>query len=305
MRIFGAVSLGVGGVAFALALSATPVFAVASECESQFPDVQWSLVSAGPVSIYEAGVADGLVPRFEREIRVVEEWVTDDIGPFTTTVCLVAQELRSIGDQYVSGSQQFQAHQDLARRFVLLNTQRPALIGPAAAFALAHQALYQNNGDDAFPEPIASVIAYWFRARLLDRMRYYQRDVMVSNFFDTDSVVDWTEFEQTSTMDWVPENNFRSIGAFVDYAVSERGNEVLSVTDPAVWTSIEAEWRVALRQELSGRSEPTTDWIGGVGVAVAILIAAVGAIVIGLVSKYRKKRYSETAAPIPGFFSDD
>jgi len=305
VRRFRSVALVVGGVVFALAVSVTPALAVASECDVQFPDVQWSLVSGGPVSIYQAGVADGLASRFELEIGVVERWINDDIGPFEATVCLVAQELRSIGDQYVSGSQQFQAHQDLVQRFVLLNTQSPALVGPAAAFALPHQALYQNNGDDAFPEPLASVIGYWFRARLLDRMRYYQRDVMVSNFFDTDAVIDWTESKQEPTMDWIPENNFRSIGAFVDYAVSERGNEVLLVTDPAVWTSIEGEWRIALRQELSGRSEPTTGWLGGVGIAVAILIAGVGAIVIGLVSKYRRKRYAASSAPIPGFFSDD
>jgi len=294
-----------GAVLGAFAIVAMPVQAATPTCADRFPDVSWSLISAGDIAVYGVGVPAAMADRFEREIGLVGGWITDDIGSFETTVCLVDNEFRSIGDQFVSGSRQFQAHQDLRERFILLNTQRPGFIGPAAAFALAHQALWQNNGDTAFPEPIAGVIAYWYRARILNRLEYYHRDVMVENFFDTDSVIDWAASSQEPVQDWNPESNFRAVGDFVDYAVSAYGTSVLAETDPVVWSRIEGEWRVALRADLTGRTTPTSDWKVGVGLAIAVLVVAAVAATLGWISKHRRKRRLPTPAPIPGFFSDD
>lgn len=294
----------VGVLAFALTGMATPAHAVSEGCADRFPDVVWTQVSAGDVSVYVAGVPPAMAERFAGEIALVAGWITDDIGTFEVDVCLVDNELRFIGDEYVSGSRQFHAHQDLEERFVLLNTQRPGFVGPAAAFALTHQALWQNNGDRPFPEPIAGVIAQWYRARILDRLEYYHRDVMVENFFDTESVIDWGASAQEPIQDWDPEANFRSIGDFVDFAVATYGTAILAEKDPATWSRIEGEWRTSLRADLTGRDTPTTDWLLGVGVAVGIIVVAIVAITLGLISKHRRKKRVETSPPIPGFFSE-
>ncbi len=294
----------VGALAVALVAVASPVGAASRGCADRFPAVSWTQVSTGDVAVYVAGVPSAMAERFAREISLVSGWITDDIGTFEADVCLVDHDLRFIGDEYVSGSQQFHAHQDLEGRFVLLNTQRPGFVGPAAAFALAHQALWQNNGDEPFPEPIAGVIAHWYRARILDRLEYYHRDVMVENFFDTESVVDWGASFQDPVQDWNPETNFRAIGDFVDFAVATYGTDVLAETDAAVWSRIEGEWRTSLRADLTGRDTPTTDWVLGVGVAIGIVGVAIVAIALGLISKYRRKRRIDTAPPIPGFFTD-
>ena len=294
----------VGALTAALVGVATPVEATSPGCADRFPAVTWTQVSDGDVSVYVAGVPFAMAERFASEISMVSGWIVDDIGTFEADVCLVDNELRFIGDEYVSGSQQFHAHQNLEERFVVLNTQRPGFIGPAAAFALTHQALWQNNGDEPFPEPIAGVIAHWYRARILDRLEYYHRDVMVENFFDTEAVIDWGASLQEPVQDWNPETNFRAIGDFVDFAVATYGTDVLAETDAAAWSRIEGEWRTSLRADLTGRDTPTTDWLLGVGVAVGIVGVALFAIILGLVSKYRRKRRNDTAPPIPGFFTE-
>ena len=274
-------------------------------CAERFPQVEWDLVRSGEVAVYAAGVPDAMAGRFGREIGLSSVWITDDIGSFETVVCLVGDDVAYIGDEFVTGSMGFHAHQDLDERFIVIETQRPGFVGPAVTYAMAHQALWQNNGDEAFPEPIASVIAQWYRARILDRLELYHAEVMFENFFDTDAVINWTEDSQEAVQDWIPENNFRAIGDFVDFAVAEHGTGVLLETDGSAWTEIEREWRVALRSDLTGRETPTTDWVLGVAIAAGILIVAVVLIGLGLYSKHRKKARVATAPPLPGFFSEN
>jgi hypothetical protein len=58
--------------------------------------------------------------------------------------------------------------------------------------------------DEAFPEPISSVVAQWYRARILERLDAYHAQVMLENFFDTDAVIDWTVESQDVVTDWIP-----------------------------------------------------------------------------------------------------
>jgi hypothetical protein len=293
------VLLGAGSILVAPAQAAAPV-----NCPDRFPQVEWNLVLDGDVAVYTARVPDAMGERFSRETALARGWVTEDIGSFEAVVCLVGEDAAYIGDQFVSGSTGFHAHQDLNERFVMIETQRPGFVGPAVSYALAHQALWQNNGDQAFPEPIASVVAQWYRARILERLEAYHAEVMFENFFDTDAVIDWTAESQEAITDWIPENNFRAIGDFVDFAVSEHGTEILLETDGAVWKEIEGEWRIGLRSDLTGRDTPTTDWVFGVAIVVAIILVALLAIGLGLWSKHRKQERAVTAPPLPGFFSE-
>jgi hypothetical protein len=274
-------------------------------CPQRFPQVEWDLVRDGDVAVYVAGVPDAMAERFGREIELSSGWITEDIGSFETVVCLVGDDVAYIGDQFASGSMGFHAHQDLEEQFVMVETQRPGFVGPAVTYAMAHQALWQNNGNEAFPEPIASVVAQWYRARILERLELYHVEVMFENFFDTEAVIDWTEGSQEAVQSWIPETNFRAIGDFVDFAVGRYGTGVLLETDGAAWTQIEGEWRVALRSDLTGRETPTTDWVFGVVIAVAIVGVALASIGLGLYSKHRKKERAATAPPTPGFFSEN
>jgi hypothetical protein len=299
------VALAVAVVAAGAILAIPANASSPTACPQRFPQVEWQLVLDGDVEVHGAGIPDAMAERFGREIGLSSAWIAEDIGSFETVVCLVGEDAAYLGDEFVSGSVGFHAHQNLRDQFMMVETQRPGFVGPAVTYGLAHQALWQNNGNDAFPEPIASVIAQWYRARILERLELYHAEVMFENFFDTDAVIDWTESSQEPVQNWIPENNFRAIGDFVAFAVAEHGTGVLLETEGSVWTDIEGEWRTALRSDLTGRETPTTDWVFGVAIAVAIVVFALVAIGLGLYSKHRRRRRLPTAPPVPGFFSEN
>ena len=293
----------------ALAVAPDPVAAAPGDsCAERFPEVPWVDVLDGPVTVEATGLTEGLRGRYFEEISLVSGWIRDDIGPFSATVCLIENDSAFDTTRWVEGSQRFHARMEMDEQLVALNVERFGFVGPAAAWSLAHQALWQNTPLDAHPEPISSVIGQWYRARFLDRMELYYRDVMVENFFDSDfdtgAVIDWTASEQQPIVDWDPERNFQAIGTFVDFAVAEYGTEVLLETDGARWSEIEAEWRAALLTDLTGRSTPTTDWMVGAAIAAGTLFVALVAVIIGLWSKYRRRERPQTEPAIPGFFSE-
>jgi len=275
-----------------------------TSCSVRFPEAEWLAVSEGPVSIEATGIAPGLADRFTREAALVEGWINEEIGPVGLTLCLAANDSGFDGTRYVSGSQRFHAHMEMDEQLLVINTERFGFVGPAIAWSMAHHALWQAGGSTPHPEPISSVVGQWYRARILDRLDLYHRDVMVENFFDTDSVIDWTETDQAPMLDWDPERNFQAIGDFIDFAVSEYGTGVLLERDGERWSVIEAEWRVALRADLTGRTTPTTDWRVGVAIVAVVLVIAVVAIGLGVWSKHRRRDRPDTAPAIPGFFSD-
>jgi hypothetical protein len=281
-----------------------PAEANVESCSERFPETSWDVIATGPVSIESTGVATLLADRFRGEITLVSGWIREDMGPYTTTVCLVSNESSFNFERYESGSLRFHAHSDLPERLFVLNVERVGFVGPASAYALAQHALWQRNGDKPFPVPIAKVVGQWYRARILERLEQYHRDVMFGNFFDTDAIVDWTSSSQQPIQDWDPENNFASIGDFMDFAVATYGTDVLLETDGERWSQIEGEWRVALRNDLRGRDSDTTGWIGGVALTITSVLVASIAIIVGLWTKHRKRQRPTTPAPIPGFFSE-
>lgn len=298
--------LGVGAAALiVVGLSAPSASArTGDSCADRFPEVAWVPVHDGPVSIEATGVTPGIAARFMREAALVEGWINQEIGAVSLTLCLVANDSDFDVTRYVSGSQRFHSRMEMDEQLLVINTERVGFVGPAIAWSMAHHALWQAGGSTPHPEPISSVVGQWYRARILDRLDLYHRDVMVENFFDTESVIDWTETEQAQVLNWDPERNFQAIGDFIDFAVSEYGTDVLVETDGARWSEIEAEWRVALRSDLTGRTTPTTEWVVGIAIVTVLLIIATTAIGLGLWSKHRKRERPDTAPAIPGFFSD-
>jgi hypothetical protein len=282
---------------------AEPAQATVDSCSDRFPEATWDIIRTGPVSIETTGIAPGLAERFREEIALVDGWITEDMGPYSATVCLVSEESSFNTARYESASRRFHAHSDLPSRLFVLNVERVGFVAPAAAYALSQHALWQQNGNEAFPVPIAEVVGQWYRARVLERLEQYHRDVMYGNFFDTDAIVDWTSSTQQPVQNWDPETNFASIGDFMEFAVATYGTDVLLETDGDRWSQIEGEWRVALRNDLRGRDTGTTGWIGGLAFTVTSVLVALIAIMLGLWAKHRKKARPETPAPIPGFFS--
>lgn len=274
-------------------------------CADRFPEAEWSTLRSGPVSIETTGMTRELGDRFNEEISLVAGWISDDIGPFSTTVCLVSGKSTFDLERFSSGSKRFHAHSDLPDRLLVLNIERIGFVAPAGAFGLAHHALWQNNGDQPFPEPIAGVVGHWYRARILERLEQYHHDVMFTNMFDTEAYVEWASSAQEPIQDWDPELNFSAIGDFMDFAVATHGTDVLLETSGERWSEIEGEWRVALRNDLRGSDTDTTGWIGGVALTTISILVALIAITLGLIAKHRPKRRLETPAPIPGFFSDN
>jgi len=277
---------------------------VGDSCSDRFPETEWMTVRTGGVSIAVTGMTPALAARFDEEISLIDSWISDDMGPYSATVCLVSGESAFDSGRFEASSRRFHARSDLPEQLLVLNVERVGFVAPAAAYALAQHALWQNNGDEAFPEPIASAIGQWYRARILGRLDQYHKDVMFSNLFDTESIVDWTSSVQKPVQDWDPETNFAPIGDFIDFAVDTHGTEVLRETDGERWSQIEGEWRVSLRNDLRGRDTDTTGWIGGVALTTGSVLVALIAITLGLIAKYRTKRRRETPPPIPGFFSE-
>ncbi len=299
-----ALSLAAVGIAASVALAGSPSRAAVPSCAERFPEATWRTESVGPISIESSALTQALADRFVGEIDLAAGWILDEIGPFEVTVCLVGVESTFDRTRWVSGSQRFHAYMDMDSRLFAVNTDRTGFVGPASAWALAHHALWQHGVEGGNPEPISSVIAHWYRARLLDRLDLYHVDVMVDNFFDTEAVISWTADRQTPTLEWDPETNFTAIGDFIDFAVAQHGTEVLLESDPRRWSDIEAEWRVALRADLTGRTTPTTGWIAGVSIALAIVLVALVAAAAGIYSKRRRRRRPPTGEAIPGFFSE-
>ena len=304
IRLVSILVVGVLAAVSAPGLSGPAMAAQGESCAQRFPESEWIPVRSGAVSIEVTGVPPGLTDRFVREIDRAASWIAQDMGAFSATVCLVSGESAFDLQRFSADSRRLRAHLDLPEQLFVLNISRYGFVGPASAYALAQHALWQHNGDASFPAPIASAIGQWYRARMLDRLEQYRRDVMFTNFFDTEAIVDWTRTEQKLVQNWDPETNFASIGHFIEFAVETRGTQMLSQTDDARWSQIEGEWRVSLRNELRGRDDPTTGWVGGGAVVIGVLLVAMMAITLGLISKHRRRRHRPTPQPIPGLFSE-
>jgi hypothetical protein len=300
--------------ALATALVAAPILVVSgvsgsagaadSDCAGLYPEASWTQISDGAVSIEGSEIPTGIADRFRGEAALIEGWVTEEIGPVSMTVCLVGEDSAFDRDRYLVGSQQFHVVTNLDDGlFAMETTGAVGLVAPALAFGMSQQALFQNNGGP-FPQPIGDVISQWYRARVLQRLPYYHRSQLGANWFESESLFDWTVGEQTIERSWDPERNGSSIGDFVDFVVANHGNEVLLETDGAAWSEIEGQWRTALRVELTGRTTPTTGWIAGAAFVIGVVVLTIFFAGMGIYRKHKKVRRDETAPPIAGFFAD-
>jgi hypothetical protein len=286
----------------ALAVTGTAQ-AATPRCGELFGETTWDIVEDGAVRIETSSVSPAVAARYRNEISIVTGWVTDEVGPVEVTICLVDETSGFDRDRFRNGSQLFHAVSDLKERYIAMDTRRQVnLVGPAMAFAIPQHALFQNNGEEAFPVPLADAIAYWYRARLVERLPYYERQQRGANLFETESRIDWTEGGQPMFRSWDPDGNDGSIGAFIDFAVKLRGSEILLETDGDVWKGLESDWRRQLRIDLTGSDSPSTGWRGGALMVVVVVVVGTVMAGYGIYRSRRKTQRPETPQAIPGFF---
>ncbi|MCB1246167.1 MAG: hypothetical protein KDB69_02750 [Acidimicrobiia bacterium] len=283
---------------------ALPAVAATPSCGDLYPEARWDVVDDGPVRIEVSDMTKGLAARFDDEIGMATGWIVDEVGPVELTICLVDEASAFDRDRYRNGSEQFHVVSDLDRRFVAMDTRRQTkFVAPAMAFAVSQHALFQNNGGP-FPEPLASTIGYWYRARTIEQLPYDRRTQRGANLFSTDARIEWTAGSQEPVRAWDPERNESSIGAFIDYVVDRHGPSVMLDTTPQTWADLEAEWRTSMRIDLTGSANPTTGW--RVGAAMVVGVVVIGSLMagVGIYRKHRRRDHPETPEPIPGFFVD-
>lgn len=294
-------AIAVAGVALAAPLIAAP----STRCAELFPDVAWVGSESDVVDIGFSDVPHGRAKRFANEIEFTALAVEAEIGGLSdAAVCVVGSESGSIAERYLEPTKRFHAILDHPNQVLLLSATSPGNIKKAAAFGVPHLALWNVN-EGGWPEPLASTIAQWYRARALDRMDQYRVQSTGADFsvdpltgesefgldFSTDARIAWTESVQPPLRAWDPERNDAPIGYFIEYVVAHEGLQSLTGQDSAEWSAREEDWRQSLVVDMTGRTEPTTGWITGVGLAGLVVFAAT-ALALGSVIVKRRRRLS-------------
>ena len=288
-------------------------------CAERFPEVAWIRLDTS-VDVYAAGVPEGHAGRYAGEINGAVDQIVEHFGPFDATVCLFAPDSAFDTSRFVSGSDRLHALLLTDEALLILSTENVGLMGSAAAFGLAHIAMWEHSGGVGFSEPQASTIAQYFRSEVRDRAVYDHAEAKAANFFGPEVVTPWSSAVQADPLAWDPGVGHSSFGGgtgpasdaasaasthmadLVRFGMQEEGEEIFTNTDPTMWTALESRWRNALTAELMGTDEPTTGWRTGLAFAVGIVVAAAFAITLGFISKRRGRQRPETPQPIPGFF---
>jgi hypothetical protein len=289
-------------------------------CAARFPEVDWLRLDT-PVDVYAAGVPEGHARRYEREISGAVDQITEIFGSVDATVCLFDPASGFDRSRFVSGSSRVHAILLLDDGVLVLSTERVGLTGSAAAFGLAHLAMWQSSDGAGFPEPQASTIAQYFRSEVRRRAALDHAEAKSANFFGPEVVTRWSAGLQTDPLVWDPSSGQSAVtlgptgpavtaaspasthmADLVRFGIEREGYGFITDPDPGVWADLEAQWRSALTIEIMGTEQPTTTWRWGLGIAIGIVVVAAIAATLGFVSKYRGRRRAQTPDPIPGFF---
>ena len=298
----------------AAALTAGTAFAQqATPCDEEFPEETWDFVSdeAG-VAAYHAGMQVAEAERYARTARQVGEWVSQDFGSFPgATLCVYAAEVELEPSRLVEAGhhprgQRIHAVRYLDSKLVYVDAQQPQLVEDAVALGVAHIAMWHEGGGIGYPEPLAGAISQWYVARRNGKLPVHHTNMRLALFFSNprndQAAFDWFLGDQEPTVAWNPQFQESPIGDFIEYAVNTFGPEILSDPTPTEWTTAEESWRQALREELlQGRGE-TRGWIGGVAIAVGVVLAALGMAIWGRIRNKRKQKPIGEIAVVEGFF---
>lgn len=308
------------GVLLTVGVAAPAAAQAEGACAERFPEVDWVRLDTS-VDVYAAGVTAGHAGRYAAEIEDTVTRINEHFGSFEATVCLFDPGVGLDQSRFVSGSERLHALVLGDERLLVLSTESVGRTGSAAAFGLAHLALWQYSGGTGYPEPQASTIAKYFRSEVRDRAIYDHAEAKAANFYGPEVVTPWGAGAQQNPLKWDPGAGRTTVfsGGYdpvataaspasthmadlVRFGLDEEGDGFITNSDSALWADLEARWRNALTIELMGTDQPTRTWMGGLAIAIGIVVVAVIAVALGLISKRRGRGRPETEEPIPGFF---
>ena len=270
-----AVAVGFAAVGVTV-ISAGAMSAQGAGCALISPEANWVKADrdTGSVAVFSADVSAGFLGRSLDDITDAMDLLDAELGGVgQVTVCLFAPQLKPRPEGITAAGQVLHAA-TLAGPGILAVEALPGTVRQTAGFGLAYLALWHQSGGSGYPEPLASAIGQWYSARLIDRLALHHVTMRRANLYTTGSIIDWTAGSQQETFVWNPQFHETPIGDIVEFAVKERGVEVLATPDAEVWSSIEADWRTQLRVELTGRATPTTRWVVGLGLVFLLLLIA-------------------------------
>lgn len=293
--------------------------AVASEAEAEigcadhFPFLSWNAIgSVGPIDVRTVAVDPQLSGRILDDVGDVvglldgELSLADDLH-----VCVFGADA-SINDAgLLPPGQRVHAVVFGPDQVVAVDAQQLVLVEPAITYGIAYAALWATAaelGTVGYPEPLGTAVAQWYMARVGRRLEAHHASIRTATFFaDPEGraeSADWAMTMQEPVFVWNPEFIESPIGDLVEFAVARNGPAILRTPTSDVWAAVDADWRVALRDELLQGATGERAWRVGLGLVIGLIVVAV-LLAFGHRRVKRRHRYQVgKTEPIPGFFDD-
>jgi hypothetical protein len=271
----------------------------ASGCSALFPDQEWDLtVDLGPTLLYLSGLPDGIVDRYARELAEASQLIQSEIGGLEDVeICIFDDQLPldSVALGWPEG-QFLRAASFGEERAVVLSAWTIGLVKPAGILGLAHQA-EGGSADGAYPEPLGGAVRAWYMSRLTDRLERHHNVMRYANLIQSiPEEIPWTSGSIDELMLWNPEFQESAIGDFTQFVVDRAGLEALIDPDETQLQEIQTEWQRQLLIEARGTDRPTTGWIVGGAIIIALLVLA---LVIVVVNRKRTRPRKQEPKTLP------
>ena len=295
----------------ALLTFALPGSAHADEdrCTERFPETEWTSIDIdAPVTFATSAMTEEMAARFAADVERIATRVQSELGGLEgVAVCLTLPEVKlDVGDLVAEGQRLHVATYGEEKLFVSSAVELRS-IDDAIAFGLPHIALWETAAQvglpGGYPEPLGSTIAHWYLARDINREERYHGQLVVGLFLDdpnpekrtAEDATRWLEGAKADPFLFDPQFVGSPMGDFIEYAVTNRGIEVLRDLRQETWGPLENEWRVAMRDELLvGRTGSYgAEW--GVTIVVVFLVLTV----LMAWGKRRQKRRAARRRPTP------
>ncbi|MFQ5555029.1 MAG: hypothetical protein ACE5GC_06635, partial [Acidimicrobiia bacterium] len=195
-----------------------------SGCTSHFPSVTWGFEgSSGTTDVHTAGLDEGIAQRallsVERSIGLMDGQLTP---PVASTVCVFGAgiDLDPVG----VGPPDERVHAVVfaEEAVIAVDAQLLTLLEPSVTYGLAYAWLWHTAADlglEGYPEPLATAVAQWYRARVTRRLDNHHAIMRTGLFFadpeGDDPSRDWAAGAQPSVFRWNPQFNDSPIGDVV------------------------------------------------------------------------------------------
>ena len=265
------------------------------------------------MTTYRAALDEDIAARFGDNAQATAELLAQDLGSIPPmTLCVFGSETALDGSELEAAGllppgQRLHAAAFREDAVLFIDAQQFRLVADAIALGVAEIALWHQSGGAGYPEPLAGAIAQWYAARQSEQTTEQNRATMrVFNFFNDPSgtapPTDWLATVQEPVAVWNPEFQDSPISDFIEVAVAANGAGLLIDPDPAEWAAADIAWRAGLRDELLEGADRSRDWVGGVAIAVLVVIAGIAMALWGRRVNKRKQEPMGEIAVVDGFF---